>query len=114
MSRAKELLKAGLENKSVKREVVRSGDGENHLEKGDVQQSELTGRADDLEALLLDRQPRADRIVKRTFEMRESHVDVLDKIVKRAKNNGKRITQSDALQFVISNWSDKFGVDYFD
>jgi len=111
MSRAKELLKAGLENKGAKPEAALSEDGDIRLEKNDVRQSE---RADDLEAVLLDNQPRANRVVKRTFEMRESHVDVLDKIVKKAKNNGKRITQSDALQFIVSNWNDKFGGSYLD
>ncbi len=109
MSRAKELLKAGLENRSAKLEAARLEGDDVRLEKNDSLQSE---GFNDLEAVLLDKQPRADRLVKRTFEMRESHVDVLDKIVKRAKSNGRRITQSDALQFVISNWNDKFGGDY--
>ncbi len=111
MSRAKELLRAGLENKSVKPEAAQFEDDNVRSEKNDGLQSK---GFNDLEAVLLDKQPRADRLVKRTFEMRESHVDVLDKIVKRAKSNGRRITQSDALQFVISNWNDKFGGEYLD
>lgn len=109
MSRAKELLKAGLENKGAKSEAARSEDDDLRMGKNDAPQPE---RANDLEAVLLDKQPRTDRVVKRTFEMRESHVEVLDKIVKKAKYNGKRITQSDALQFVVSNWNDKFGGSY--
>lgn len=111
MSRAKELLRAGLDNKGTKPEMMPFGDNTVHSEKNDTRQPE---RANDLEAVLLDKQPRADRVVKRTFEMRESHVDVLDKVVKKAKNNGRRITQSDALQFIISNWNDKFGGSYLD
>lgn len=110
MSRAKELLKAGLENRGAQTEPARVEESSSGSRKKEVQ----TEQTNDLEAVLLDKQPQSDRIVKRTFEMRESHVDTLDKIVKRAKNNGKRTTQSDALQFIISNWNDKFGSSYLD
>lgn len=109
MSRAKDLLKAGLDNKT--------GDAPDNIQIVEERQTPTKNLANlnqnlmDLESVLKVKQPRVDRAVKRTFEMRESHVDILDKVVKKAKANGRRITQSDALQFILSNWSEQFGRD---
>ena len=110
MSKASELLKAGLGNgnapekqPNTRRELAAS---ENVSQGADT--------AQDLEAILVGNRPYINKIVKRTFEMRESHVEILDKVVKKARGNGRRITQSDALQFIISNWNEKLGGNYLD
>ena len=110
MSKASELLKAGLGNNSASekrpaRKIV-SSEPENANQEVDA--------AQDLEAILVGNRPYTNKIVKRTFEMRESHVEILDKVVKKARGNGKRITQSDALQFIINNWNEKLGGNYLD
>lgn len=110
MSKASELLRAGLGNtnatakESTRKELL--SDPEPIVQ--------ATDAAQDLEAILVGNHPQTNKIVKRTFEMRESHVEILDKVVKKARGNGRRITQSDALQFIINNWNEKFGGNYLD
>ena len=110
MSKASELLRAGLGNnnaqakESSRKEIFR--ETENNSQEPEATQ--------DLEAILTGNRPYTNKIVKRTFEMRESHVEILDKVVKKARGNGRRITQSDALQFIINNWNEKFGGNYLD
>ena len=110
MSKASELLKAGLGNSKT---PVRQPVAEARLTEPENINQE-TDAAQNLEAILVGNRPYANKIVKRTFEMRESHVEILDKVVKKARNNGKRITQSDALQFIINNWNEKLGGNYLD
>jgi predicted AAA+ superfamily ATPase len=109
MSKASELLRAGLGNNAQSKESSRK---ELFREPESVDQE--SDVAQDLEAILTGNRPYTNKIVKRTFEMRESHVEILDKVVKKARGNGRRITQSDALQFIINNWNEKFGGNYLD
>lgn len=110
MSKASELLKAGLSSNQIQAKTANR--------KQTFTQTENTDRepdvSQDLEAILVGNRPFTNRIVKRTFEMREAHVEILDKVVKKARNNGRRITQSDALQFIINNWNEKLGGNYLD
>ena len=109
MSKASELLKAGLGSNTQEKQPARkiiSSESETVNQEVDTTQ--------DLEAILVGNRPYTNKIVKRTFEMRESHVEILDKVVKKARSNGRRITQSDALQFIINNWNDKLGGNYLD
>ena len=110
MSKASELLRAGLGNNQA--QAKRSANKGIYTEPENTSQ-EPDG-AQDLEAILVGNRPQTNKIVKRTFEMRESHMEILDKVVKKARNNGRRITQSDALQFIVNNWNEKFGGNYLD
>ncbi len=110
MSKASELLKAGLGNSSATEKETTRKILSN--ESGNISQE--SDAAQDLEAILVGNRPYINKIVKRTFEMRESHVEILDRVVKKARGNGRRITQSDALQFIINNWNEKLGGNYLD